>query len=512
LKRHRVLLTLCIILILGSFLRVIRIPDRLPYHANPDEYYVVQIYLQIMKSGDLNPHKYIYPGTTIYLNLAAYIPYYLIGRITGEFHSRADVQIPAIQAMGTGYISTPSVFIIGRLFSVILGVASIGLLYLCGKLFSKNSAVGLLAAALLMLSWVNVYQSTLILPNVFLVFFTILTLLFSIKILQTAQRSAYILAGISAGLAIASKYNIIFIVIIILVAHFLNRGWKNWKSLNLLLALAMAGGVFILFNPFIFLDFQSFWNDFQNNLTIYNNGVAGREGNAFAWYLSYLWFFEGPIILFAVIETGIALYRKNNNHLVLTAYAIVYFGFICFFTLRKSIMLMPILPLLYILGGMFIMRLWVWLRTKTSSALSTVTIFALVMIGVAVPTFQTISISIPMFSQNNLETARLWINKNLPVGAKIAIQPYCPFIDPEKYIVILGQGTLPESIAFYANQGVQYVIFSEGSYGRYYTEPDKYSQEIAKYEEIIRQLNLIKAFDQNGLMINIYSTKIDDDG
>jgi 4-amino-4-deoxy-L-arabinose transferase-like glycosyltransferase len=204
LKRHRVLLTLCIILILGSFLRVIRIPDRLPYHANPDEYYVVQIYLQIMKSGDLNPHKYIYPGTTIYLNLAAYIPYYLIGRITGEFHSRADVQIPAIQAMGTGYISTPSVFIIGRLFSVILGVASIGLLYLCGKLFSKNSAVGLLAAALLMLSWVNVYQSTLILPNVFLVFFTILTLLFSIKILQTAQRSAYILAGISAGLAIAS--------------------------------------------------------------------------------------------------------------------------------------------------------------------------------------------------------------------------------------------------------------------------------------------------------------------
>jgi hypothetical protein len=158
------------------------------------------------------------------------------------------------------------------------------------------------------------------------------------------------------------------------------------------------------------------------------------------------------------------------------------------------------------------MRMWEWLRTKTSSALSTVTIFALVMIGVAVPTFQTISISIPMFSQNNLETARLWINKNLPVGAKIAIQPYCPFIDPEKYIVILGQGTLPESIAFYANQGVQYVIFSEGSYGRYYTEPDKYSQEIAKYEEIIRQLNLIKAFDQNGLKINIYSTKIDDDG
>lgn len=505
-KRQAVWILLGLILLVGLFVRAVRVPSGLPYSNNPDEYPTVVAYLNILKTGDLNPHFFVYPGATLYFNLAVYTPYYLFGRITGEFSSRADIHLPIYQVMGTSYIATPSVFYIGRSVSVFLGVSAILIIFFCGKRASGSAAAGLVGALLLAVSSINVSQSALILPNVFLVFFSLLTLWYSLLIFQSGRRVHYLLAGLAAGMAIASKYNVALIILLIPSAHFLRVGWREWKSVNLWLALLTSGITFAVFNPFIFLDFSTFLSQLQSRIIEpYTIGIPGREGNAALWYLSYLWKYEGPAMLLAVIELGIGLYKKSSIHRLLVVYPVLYSLFILLFPLRKAISLMPILPFLYILAGLFFKRCWEWIAYQQGKQAYLRGVFLILLIlGFLVPAIEAFSMTATVLVPRSSELARIWIEENIPAGAKIAIQPYSPYVDPQKYDVVADDKVMPYDIDWYRTNGVDYIIFNKGAYGRFYTEPERYAEEVAIYDRLISDLELVKEFTVNYYEIKIF--------
>ena len=132
-----------------------------------------------------------------------------------------------------------------RLPSALLGIASIYLLYKIGEmLYSKNT--GLLAAGILAVSINHVYISRLGLQESYVVFFMLLTAYFFLKSLHKASgpptpqgSHAILLAGISLGLAVLTKYTALAIVPI-LASYLLLTSPKQFLNKKLWLAILLA--------------------------------------------------------------------------------------------------------------------------------------------------------------------------------------------------------------------------------------------------------------------------------
>ncbi|MGB9898716.1 hypothetical protein, partial [Thermanaerothrix sp.] len=102
------------------------------------------------------------------------------------------------------------------------------------------------------------------------------------------------------------------------------------------------------------------------------------------------------------------------------------------------------------------------------------------------------------------ETSRIWIEQNLPEGSKLAIESYSPFVNPEKFQVqVVGQ-IIDHDLNWYYEQGFEYLIFSQGMYGRYFAEPQKYNEQVKKYQEFFEKLTPINIFNDGNYEIRIY--------
>src|SRR5205814_6141601 len=88
----------------------------------------------------------------------------------------------------------------------LFGVGSVALLYLVGcRAFGPRT--GLLAAALLGVNFLHFQLSHVGLNDVPACFFLIAALLPSLRLLKAPRRRDFLLAGLFAGLAAATKYN-----------------------------------------------------------------------------------------------------------------------------------------------------------------------------------------------------------------------------------------------------------------------------------------------------------------
>jgi hypothetical protein len=52
-------------------------------------------------------------------------------------------------------------------------------------------------------------------------------------------------------------------------------------------------------------------------------------------------------------------------------------------------------------------------------------------------------------------------------------------------------------------QGIDYVIISQGMFGRYYDEPERYAGSVARYEQLIARYETAKLFTDGDYVIRI---------
>ncbi len=170
----------------------------LPYIYHPDEPHNLRLAQTIFKSGDLNPHWFEYPSLFYYINAAAYVPYYLIGKGLGLFAAPTDLPGAQLIVLGTAYAPLPSVIVLGRLLSIFFGLGVVWLVYLIGRRLA-GPWVGLLGALFVAVSSVNVSHSRFMTPDTSVTFWSLATLLAATSILQDNKTRAYVLAAVAAG-------------------------------------------------------------------------------------------------------------------------------------------------------------------------------------------------------------------------------------------------------------------------------------------------------------------------
>jgi hypothetical protein len=200
-----------------------------------------------------------------------------------------------------------------RLASVVLGTLSTGLMFLIGRQI-KDALTGLYAALLFTASFYGLILSgTFILPDAPQVFFWLLTLYLLLvslpdRELKRRSRRMFLLAGVTAGLAMLSKYHSVFLpagAFCYMLCY--NRNWFRTKE---------AYGFFLIFLmlclPIAFWNYQYDFISFtfhENRISI---TASGLKPQYFLTEVAGEFFYNNPVNVLVIIAAFAALLRHRQ--------------------------------------------------------------------------------------------------------------------------------------------------------------------------------------------------------
>ncbi len=493
--------TLAAILLLALGIRLWNIDFRLPYVYIYDETVTVEKSVGVFW-GDLNPHFYHWGSLTFYIHAAAYMPYYLVGKMNGVFKTRADIPGPESLVTATARAPLPSLWLYSRIVNVLFGVGSVLLIFLIGSILVSD-AVGLIAALLLAVSNTNVIQSHYITTDTFLVFFVLLSFLGASLVFTKGKLWHYVLAGAASGFAAAVKYPGGLVIISLLVAHFLRLGMRGFSDKKVYFGIICSALGFLVAMPYAVLDFSSFLHKgVLHDIVHYSGGHAGAEGNTLKFYWDRLHIFEGPAYIFAVLGLFFGIMKFRKQTVLLASFGLLYFVLISSFKVRFSRTLMPALPFVFLLAALFAGFLLPRMSLFKDRSLRWFTIGLVIILMVAVPLPGTMKEIKNLAASDSRDTARVWIDGNIPPNSKIVLEGYSPFIDAKKFSVKSVPTMSMHPVDWHT--GFDYLIFSEGAFRRYTGNREQYPDIAGKYDVLWKSMELVKEFNDGGYKILIY--------
>lgn len=295
---------------------------------------------------DFNPGDGFYWGSLHLYTLGAVL---LAAKMVGL------IRVPSREYLVNHLDQADRLYVVGRMVSVVFGVASIVLLYMVGNRLS-GWRVGLFAAFLLAINPVHVSNSFFVRPDIEMLFFAIGVLYFSVRMFDEDGWSNYAWAGLWSGLAAATKYNGGAFIVAPILAHFIKHGFRNFKLLWIIPALALSG--FLVGCPYAALDFKTFVRYLGLNAQMASGGnIYGP-----AW-LSY-WTVFLPLALGNVTEAvsicGIVSAALNKSHKwiwCLASFAFIY-AVTVFPKHQMVCYTLPVIPFLLLFAAHFLVKIW----------------------------------------------------------------------------------------------------------------------------------------------------------
>jgi 4-amino-4-deoxy-L-arabinose transferase-like glycosyltransferase len=454
------------------------------YH--PDEHALVERAARILWTGDWNLHRFNYPAFYAYLQAGGYAAYFLWGASQGSWNEVMPFTLPRY-------------YHIGRLMTGLLGVLTILVVYLLGREIRGRRA-GLLAAALLGGSYLHVIHSHYATFDVLVALLAALTLLFSELIRTRRQTRWYVLAGLCAGLAGATKYNGAVVVVLPLLAHVLATPWGEWGWLDG--NLFVTGGAFLLGffggNPFALANLPDFLNGLATVLSHYGTTQPGFEGRGnWRWYIQvFLTSADAPWVVSGVLGLAAMLWQEWKKGLLVVAFPLVYYLMVSLFVVRFERNAVPLLPFLALGGAWLLDGLAGWLagrlqgRPLVSHGVAALGVVAIV----ALPVSAAVSLDSAISQTDLREIAGRWLEDNVEAGSKIAIERYSIPFDHAGYWVQDVVRISDHDLNWYQEQNFDILIISDGVWEILRRHPESYGDKLAVYDELVNHCTLLAEF------------------
>jgi 4-amino-4-deoxy-L-arabinose transferase-like glycosyltransferase len=393
----------------------------------------------------------------------------------------------------------PNYYQVGRLLTAVFGTLTVLVIYYAGRQI-RSQRTGLLAAALLAVNYLHVIHSHYATFDVMVGFWASLTLLFSDLIRTRQEPKWYLLAGLCAGLAGATKYNGAVVIIVPLMAHILagSRGEWGWISGRLFLT---VGGFLIGFfggNPFALGNLPDFLNDLATVLHHYGTQHPGFEGAGnWRWYSSvFLTSADAPWVIAGILGLVGLLWRDWRKGLLLLSFPIIYYLVISRFIVRFERNLVPLLPFLALGGGWLLDTGAEWLtaRLKWDRRLGHVLAALGAGLLVALPLAASVSFDVALGQTDHRETAGQWVEDNVEPGSKIAIEHYSIPFDYDQYHVEDVIRISDHGLDWYQQEGFDVLIISDGIWEVLRRQPEYYADRVAAYDELSANSTLLAEF------------------
>jgi len=336
-----------------------------------------------------------------------------------------------------------------RLVSATMGALTILLVFKIGKILVSEKT-GLAASFFLSASFVHILYSHQIVLDVPMTFFYAISLYFCARVLKEGRWLHYLAAAFFAGIAVATKYNAVFVVFSIFLAHLWKsrETGKKWLAILFDKKLLAAAGVsvigFFAGHPYALLWFRSFLGATRELAKL----VHETE-----WYLVLIkpqTFFERlaenkwvlglqnilsteGILVSVLILAGLfwVLARRRKGSVFFVLSGLVYFlgtlGFLGFSRLRD----LSTFSLYYAVFAAFgLAALSGWMGTRRWGRRLFAGLTAIVVVVLGARSIGRVSY---LAEDDTTQIAERWIRRNIPPGRVFGRELFTPEISDPAY-------------------------------------------------------------------------------
>lgn len=490
---------LVLVLALGFALRQRGVTYGLPLLVNGDELPILGSAMRMLSTGNPDPGFFNYPSLYLYLEALCFGAVYVAGWLAGQFHHLTDLAGNTLPYAG-------------RTLTVVLATFTLLATYLTGRAL-WGAWTGVLAAALLAVNRLHVANSFVIAVDVAAGLFCALALWAAARRLAGAAGwGPYLVGGACAGLATGSKYTAFLAIAPLVWAHFAapdgGRIAARLRDPRLYAALGLVPAVFLATTPYALLDLHGFLAGVAIEGHHYATGHPGAEsaGGSHAAYLRGLWGGAGPALaMLAAAGTAALLGRAPRTAGLLLAFPVLYLLFIGRFPVHFDRNLVPVLPVLALLGAAGARAAAEALRHgggKARRGLAVLAAAAAVGLtgwALAGPGRDSLALVREATLPDTRVAAMRWAGAHLPPGARVLREPHTPALE----LLMLGEKprlavtTLEWSVASAPPAQVaaaDYLVLSSGMYDRFLAHPQRHPAEAAFYRAVFARYRLAAEF------------------
>lgn len=419
-------LAIVVIAAVALALRLIGLRFGLPAVYNPDEVAIMARALAFAK-GSLNPHNFLYPTFYFYVLFAWVGVYLAFVYLSGRVSSVGELQ--------RLYFTDPTgLYTAGRALGAVAGAATTVLVYRLTTHLANRRA-GAAAALFLAVAPLGVLDGHYVKHDVFATLLVVLASLACVRVWPgrpgrgTMDRDV-VVAGASCGAAFSTHYYCVFLALPLAWSVYQGRRADGWRAVVRAVGLAgvCAALVFVALSPFLAVEPLAAWRDITaNRAIVVDRAVAA---GAFAPALRYLEMLGResigvPVIILSLIGIVWMVIAAPRRAILLLAFPVPFLAFISN-TVPASRYLNPVLPFVAVFAGWAIAGIATTLRFRAWMFWALVAACALpgALASVRVDRF---------IRQTDTRTlARDYIERTIPAGATILVQPYSTVLTPSR--------------------------------------------------------------------------------
>lgn len=481
--------TLAVILAVAALLRFTALGSGIPFNIGVDEPEIMSRVVQMMRTGDFNPHFFDYPGLYFYVQLGVAILRFLAGATFGEWSALDQVD-------------TADFYLWGRAVTALLGTLTVLLVYRVGMRWGARHAA--LAAGLMAVMPLHVRESHYVLTDVPVTFFVTLTLLLTLGAHERECATSFARAGAAAGLAAATKYPGALAIVVPLVAVWMTLGAKPSRRAASLAVLGGAAAAFLVAAPYTILDLPGFLNGYAHLAGYYTPKPLAEP--AWLTYFKHLSrSMDWPAFLLLLGGLGLGAVRAVRGPgrvrwTVTIAFPLLYYYFLSGQTLVFGRYLLPLLPFVCVLAavgtvsGVSLLR-----RFDIPRAPRTAIIAALTAAALVPPAWQSIGFIRMISRTSTVEQAHTWILSDVPKGSSIVIETQALLLSPRAYKVknvpqLVLDSRTPGDYDGYLKAGVDYIVASSQKYGDPLSRPKDFPELYDAYSRLFTQSREVMRF------------------
>ena len=396
LRRHRDLVALSGVLLVGLALRLWSLDHGLPLVHNLDEASHFVTTAARMSWTDLNPRYFQNPPGFTYLLRLIF------------------VFVPD---------TTTTLFIVGRAASAVLGVAAAALVFVAARRL-YDQAIALAAAAFLSVAFLPVFYGHFALNDAPTLAPLCVALVGVAGVSTRGRRLDYVVAGVGLGAATATKYTAAGVALAIAVAWFIrvrDGAGLRPSMRDLAVAAAAALGAFVVLNPFSVLDADSFVAGVsrQQHYTAEIGKIGLDDTTGWQYYLWTLTWGFG-VVPAALAAIGAVVAWRRNWRLIAPwlAFAVATWLFIGAQTRFYARWLLPVYPAFAVCAGLGVVAI----ARLVTGRWRPVFVAALLTVALAQPVVTIVHNNRVLGRTDTRGQAEDWLLRNVPRGQKLVVE------------------------------------------------------------------------------------------
>jgi 4-amino-4-deoxy-L-arabinose transferase-like glycosyltransferase len=481
----RARIALALALLAAALLRFWALSQGIGFSPGADEPEIMERAVRMMKTGDLNPHFFDYPGLYIYVQGAIAVLRFLIGAMQGKWSALA--QAP-----------TEDFYLWGRAMTALLGTATVWVVYRAGLRWGQLTA--LLAAVLMAVMPMHVRESHYVLTDVPATFLVMVTFVLSLRAHERATVRAFVIAGAAAGVAGALKYNGVLALSMPLVTCALTPRLRGSRVACAALIVVAMIATFLVAAPYTLLDLPTFLNQFARLSSEYKAPPVIAEP---IWlvYLKHLrlalqW--PGSVIVIAGLLIGVWRIATGPDRLRWTlavGFPLLYFRFISQQNLIWGRYLLPLVPFLSLMAAVAVVSFVTWMqRAGVRAGLRNVVTVGVTLLAIAPPAYTAIKYDADAAKPWTQALAYDWIRRELPPGTAIRLEGSLALKLPATYKTSVAKQLRMDGTDDYAGRGFQYLVASSQCYGAFVQDPASFPAEYADYQRLFASTEEVVRF------------------